>query len=175
MYFSNRPKQKNEIGTSRSISLEHFPSQIHWWEHDLRKLPGRFPYFPERRIDRTRCFWNVGSTISLTFLKKYTYLHLSMFSEPHKNICFVNICAHAWCHRLEASTCKIIEIQLKSVYFLYSVCISMLFALSNFISFLQRISMICMIQHEFTSLHRYSKSYYFIWKLKCFYSELEML
>ena len=67
--FSIRPTQQTKVDTLRSLGQKHCSSQSHWWEQDFRKFPRRFPYFPERPIDRTRCFWNVGSMISLTFLK----------------------------------------------------------------------------------------------------------
>ena len=58
-----------EIESFLSLGQNNFSCKSHWWEQDFGKLPRWFPYFPKRRMHRNRGFWNVGSTISLTFLK----------------------------------------------------------------------------------------------------------
>ena len=60
-----------------------------------------------------------------------------MCSKPYKNTGLVNIRTHEGFRRVEASTCKIIEIHWKYVYYLHVACISVCFALGNFPSFPQ--------------------------------------
>ena len=110
-------QRKKKVDTLRSLGQKHCSSQSHWWEWDFQKFPQRFPYFPERRIDRTMCFWNVGSTISLTFLKN---LHISIrrCSPKHTKMYVL------WTFALMLDVIDLKRQLVKSLKFNWNMCVS---------------------------------------------------